>query len=134
MTKLFGISPEKLLLERSRIEINGTNSAMSSGRGRVSSLEEKSNPVKLEQFLMAPEETGRLAPCFWVGYLRPHSHQGASKQLLHTFCIIAEVPWIFKVPVRVFSEFLIDFKQSILLCEPLLISRIISRNKLANIY
>ena len=48
----FGISIENLLLERSRLVTDGTNSAMSNGRGPESSLLERSNPVRLVQFLM----------------------------------------------------------------------------------
>jgi hypothetical protein len=47
---LSGISPENLLPERSRLVINGDQKDMSDGRGPESSLFERSNPVKLEQF------------------------------------------------------------------------------------
>ena len=50
LDKLIGISPKNLLLERLRVVTEGTNFAMSNGRGPESSLLERSNPVRRAVF------------------------------------------------------------------------------------
>ena len=60
----YGISPENLLPERSRLVTNGTNSTMSNGRGPESSLSERANPVSLVQFLM-PRGNWPPSPMLW---------------------------------------------------------------------
>ena len=89
LDKLIGISPEKLLLERSRVVRKETKKDMSDGRGPESSLLERSNPVRLVQFLM-PRGNWPLSPMSLILIEVPAFDP--SKFADENFDIVIEVP------------------------------------------